>query len=241
MEQTALRPKPMPGRETPGEKTRGRGPGARGRVPGGAPGPTGGRRPGAVRRRRRRLLTLLAGLVVAAGLVLSGVGLGTVSATVIGMSKLADMQKSGGGPGGAPQAPGAVAPGEAKGGEKGAAAPGREPGAEAGEEGAKGKAGEGSSTGGGRGKEPATLGIEAVDAPDGRGALLVGVHLPGPGYTAGLVRGDTLIRFGDQRIRSAGDLARAVTRAQPGKRVPLTVRHENGTEQQLSAVPGVMT
>ncbi|QKW09917.1 PDZ domain-containing protein [Streptomyces sp. NA04227] len=217
MEQTALRPKPMPGSEK-----------ARARKSGGRPGGGGGHRPGPARRRRRRLITLLVGLTVAVGLVLSGVGLGTVSATVIGMSKLADMQKSGGAP------PGGPAQGQAPADGRGKEAPGQgaAPAAPA-------KAGDEPRAERGKDKQ-ATLGIEAVDAPGG-GALLVGVHVPGPGYTAGLVRGDVLELFGEQRIGSAADLARAVAEAKPGRRVTLTVRHENGVRQPLSAIPGVMT
>src|SRR5438105_12261232 len=77
MEQTALRPKPMPGQD-PGGGTR--------------PGPPA-RRPHAARRRARRLRAVLFGLFVGTVLVLSGVGIGTVGATVIGMSKLADLQR----------------------------------------------------------------------------------------------------------------------------------------------------
>ncbi|CAM5716551.1 hypothetical protein SALBM135S_08152 [Streptomyces alboniger] len=39
-----------------------------------------------------------------------------------------------------------------------------------------------------------------VDAPRGPGALVVGVHVPGPGHTAGLVRGDTLLAVGGTRV-----------------------------------------
>ncbi|EFH28946.1 conserved hypothetical protein [Streptomyces sviceus ATCC 29083] len=86
----------------------------------------------------------------------------------------------------------------------------------------------------------ATLGLEAVDA-EKAGALVVGVHVPGPGYTAGLVRGDVLLAFGRTRIDTAGDLARAVARARAGREVELTVRHRSGGYQQLTAVPGVVT
>ncbi len=86
----------------------------------------------------------------------------------------------------------------------------------------------------------ATLGIEAVDA-ETPGALVVGVHVPGPGYSAGLVRGDVLLAFGGTRVDSAADLARAVARARPGTEVALTVRHRSGGFQQLIAVPGVVT
>ncbi|MGW2292656.1 PDZ domain-containing protein [Streptomyces phaeochromogenes] len=229
MEQTALRPKPMPGREP-------------GREPGGGRPPGTVRRPHAARRRGRRLMTLLFSLFVGAVLVLSGIGLGTVGATVIGMSKLADLRKEAGGAGGAPGASG-PAQGAAEG-------PGQ--GSTQGPGGSKSAPGAGSSA---SPKNPSrdprsdtpeerrqTLGVEAVDAPNGRpGALLVGVHVPGPGYTAGLVRGDVLLAFGRTRVDSAADLARAVAAARPGAAVTLTLRHASGGYQQLSVTPGVVT
>ncbi|WOX13370.1 PDZ domain-containing protein [Streptomyces sp. N50] len=189
MEQTALRPKPMPGQE-PGGGTK--------------PGPT--RRPHAARRRGRRLVTLLFGLFVGTVLVLSGVGLGTVGATVIGMSKLAEMQR---------QAARQPAPTTAP---TGRTTPSASPSP--------------SAT-----PAAATLGVEAVDA-DKAGALVVGVHIPGPGYTAGLIRGDVLLTFGGTRVDSAADLARAVARAHPGDEVTITVRHHSGGFQQFTVVPG---
>jgi len=202
MEQTALRPKPMPGQE-----------------PGGGRPSAAARRPHAARRRGKRLMTLLFGFFVGTVLVLSGVGLGTVGATVIGMSKLADLQK---------QAAGAAPPSGSKsapGGGSGSPTPAKEPQRQSEEQ------------------QPAraTLGVEAVDVPDGTGALVVGVHVPGPGYSAGLVRGDVLLAFGETRIDAAADLARAVAAATPGRSVSLTVRHANGNEQQLSTTPGVVT
>ncbi|MFF1588827.1 PDZ domain-containing protein [Streptomyces sp. NPDC058286] len=198
MEQTALRPKSMPGApRREGAAARGNG--------------SGGRRPHAARRRGKRLVTLLFGLLFGAVLVLSGVGLGTVGAAVIGMSKLAEMQQKAGA---APRPP--------------ALAPSRPPTA---------------STSPSPSVRPvrAALGVEAVDAPKGVGALLVGVHIPGPGYTAGLVRGDVLIAFGGTRIGSAGALAQAVAAARPGQQVTLTVRHESGANQVLAVTPGVVT
>ncbi|MFJ2830086.1 PDZ domain-containing protein [Streptomyces sp. NPDC087263] len=208
MEQTALRPKPMPGQE-----------------PGGGRPAGGNKRPHAARRRGKRLMTLLFGLFVGTVLVLSGVGLGTVGATVIGMSKLADLQKQAAA---APPPPGSKS---APGG--GSSTPAKEsseqPSVQPSEQPEK--------------KESvrATLGLEAVDVPEGTGALVVGVHVPGPGYTAGLVRGDVLLAFGETRIDAAADLARAVAAAKPGTAVPLTVRHANGNQQQLSTTPGVVT
>ncbi|MFE0369968.1 PDZ domain-containing protein [Streptomyces tendae] len=208
MEQTALRPKPMPGRD-PGPGTE----------PDGAPRPHTGRR------RRRRLTTVLLGVLAVTVLLLAGVGLGTVGATVIGMSKLAEMQ----------QQAGAMGPGGAGGAGGGAGAGTRTRGAPA-------HPSAGPSSGPSPSPAPAgaTLGVEAVD-DEKPGARVVGVHVPGPGYTAGLVRGDVLLAFGRTRVDSAADLAHAVARARPGKQVTLTVRHRSGGYQQLTAVPGVIT
>ncbi|WP_267716157.1 PDZ domain-containing protein [Streptomyces sp. CoH17] len=203
MEQTALRPKPMPGRD-PGPGT----------DPDTGPRPCG-------RRRRRRFVTVLLGVLAAAVLVLAGVGLGTVGATVIGMSKLADLQQQAGAPGPGGAGAGAAEAGAGTGTKAAPAAP------PAGASPAPAPAG-------------ATLGVEAVD-DDGPGARVVGVHVPGPGYAAGLVRGDVLLAVGTTRVDSAADLARAVARARPGKEVRLTVRHRSGGYQQLTAVPGVVT
>ncbi|MFD0317979.1 PDZ domain-containing protein [Streptomyces flavalbus] len=222
MEQTALRPKPMPGQE-PGTDT--------GTCPAKGSGPAKGpgtrsrfgrarRRPHAARRRGRRLTTLLFGLLVGAVLVLSGVGLGTVGATVIGMSKLADVQRQAGRPGApgtatAPAAPSAPASPPPTTSPKSAPAPPAPPAARA------------------------TLGLEVLDA-EKSGALVIGVHVPGPGYAAGLVRGDVLLTFGGQRVDSATDLARAVAGTQPGEATVITVRHESGGYQQLTVRPGVV-
>lgn len=159
----------------------------------------------------RRLTTLLLGLFAATVLLLSGVGLGTVGATVIGMSRLAEFrQRAGVHPGGpATSAHPVPAPSSAKQTPRPTHA-------------------------------AATLGLEAVDA-EKAGALVVGVHIPGPGYTAGLVRGDVLLALGRTRIDTADDLARAVAAARPGRELVLTVRHRSGGYQQLTAVPGVVT
>ncbi|MFE7894009.1 PDZ domain-containing protein [Streptomyces sp. NPDC057412] len=186
MEQTALRPKPMPG-QGPTDKD---------------PADGGARRPHAAPRRRGRRLANLAGAVLAAlVLVLAGVGLGTLGSTVIGMRELAALQHR--------SAPAPTAPAPAT------ASP---PPATTG----------------------ATLGVEAVDTR-GPGALVVAVHVPGPGYTAGLVRGDVVLALGRSRVDDAASLARAVSRARPGHGITLTVRHTNGTRQHLTAIPGITT
>ncbi|WP_046732619.1 PDZ domain-containing protein [Streptomyces humi] len=184
MEQTVLRPKPIPGQERGDE-----------------PPPEAVRRPHAARRRGNRIRTLLFGACVGTVLLLSGVGLGTVGATVISASRLAELRHQT-----PPPAPGAAP----------------------------------SATPSPSWTVAATLGVEVVDA-EKVGAVVVGVHVPGPGYTAGLVRGDVLLQLGGARIDSAADLARAVTGARPGKEVKLTVRHESGGYQQLTVVPGIVT
>ncbi|NEC90039.1 PDZ domain-containing protein [Streptomyces sp. SID12501] len=217
MEQTALRPKPMPGQEPVGGTTS-----------------RPARRPHAARRRGRRLTTLLLGLFIGTVLVLAGVGLGTLGATVIGMSKLADLRRQAGGGGqkerpgeGASARGGAPAGADSRSRSASGAGPSKSP---------SGKASSASSPP----AMTATLGVEAVDA-EKVGALLVGVHVPGPGYTAGLVRGDVLLAFGRSRIDSASDLARVVAHARPGSEITLTVLHRSGGYQQLVAIPGVVT
>jgi membrane-associated protease RseP (regulator of RpoE activity) len=194
MEQTALRPKPMPGQE-----------------PGGGRKSGPARRPHAARRRGRRFTTALFGLLVALVLVLSGVGLGTVGAAIIGMSRLAELQRQAGPGGGGPSA---------------SAHPGPSPSP--------------TTTASSPAPAAATLALEAVDA-EKAGALVVGVHVPGPGYRAGLVRGDVLLAVGRTRVDTAAELARAVAAARPGRELVLTVRHRSGGYQQLTAVPGVVT
>ncbi|WP_428951619.1 PDZ domain-containing protein [Streptomyces sp. cg35] len=195
MEQTALRPKSMPG--SPGRDPAGPGPESR-----------PARRPHAARPRGRRLVGMLAGVLCALVLVLAGVGLGTVGATVIGMSRLAEMQRQAAAAGPAkPSAPPARS-----------AAPIPAPAAVRG-----------------------SLGVEVVDAPKGPGALVVAVHVPGPGYTAGLVRGDVLLSLGAAHIGSASDLAAVVADTRPGHQLVMTVRHDSGAQQKLAVTPGVVT
>ncbi|MEU3948676.1 PDZ domain-containing protein [Streptomyces sp. NPDC029526] len=234
MEQTALRPRPMPGREPGGERTGGTG---------GRPEPDHGRRtteeerrdgpgpagtrPHAARRRGRRLVSALVTVFVGTVLVLAGVALGATGAALIGADGLAELRRQAGLPGAAPT-------------------PASRPAPDSVPEDALETVPEGTRASGARSAPPATapvvagLGLEVAD--DRRpGALVVGVHVPGPGYAAGLVRGDVLLALGTTRIDTAADLARAVARARPGREVTLTVRHRDGAYQQLTAVPGIVT
>ncbi|MGI5429398.1 PDZ domain-containing protein [Streptomyces sp. CA-179760] len=186
MEQTALRPKPMPGQE----------PGATG--PATEAGPARPR-PRAARRCGRRLVKVLFAAFLGALLVLSGIGLGAVGATVAGTGGVLDPRgwrkasNSGPSPSAAVSVPADV-----------------------------------------------TLGVQVMDAGK-PGALVVGIHVPGPGHAAGLERGDLLLVFGATRVDTAADLARAVARARPGFEVRLTVRHRSGGYEQLTVVPAVVT
>ncbi|MGW0965624.1 PDZ domain-containing protein [Streptomyces sp. NPDC002516] len=229
MEQAALRPKPMPGRD-PG---------------GGARSSRGARNPREERRRGRRLVTLSAGVFAGAVLVLSGVGIGAVGVTVAGAGGLAELRERAGavvgaaGPAREPSA-GAGVPRTGADGAPLPAGPGA-PASAGSAAAAPGGTGSPGPTGSERESVRGTLGVEAVDAPGGSGALVVGVHVPGPGCTAGLVRGDVLLALDGTRITSAADLARAVADAAPGRAVTLRVRHANGGRGRLTAVPGTAT
>jgi membrane-associated protease RseP (regulator of RpoE activity) len=165
-------------------------------------------------------MTPLLALFVGTVLVLAGIGLGTVGATVIGMSRLAEWQRQTG-PGGQP---GQQAYGSPSASARTGATPSSAP----------------TTPSPSTAPAGATLGVEAMDAGK-PGALVVGVHVPGPGYTAGLVRGDLLLALDETRIDTAADLARAVADTRPGTRAILTVRHRSGGYQQLTVVPGVVT
>ncbi|MET8214425.1 PDZ domain-containing protein [Streptomyces hirsutus] len=152
-------------------------------------------------------------------LVLSGVGVGAMGATVVGADGLAGLQRRAG-----------FADVDVP---SGASVPSGAPGA-------PGPSGAGVAPAPASASVVARLGVEVVD-DQGPGALVAGVQVPGPGFSAGLVRGDVLLAFGDTRTDTAADLARAVLRARPGAEVPLTVRHRSGGFQQLTAVPGLVT
>ncbi|MFI8092954.1 PDZ domain-containing protein [Streptomyces sp. NPDC086080] len=195
MEQPALRPRPLPG-DRGGSAGRPRSV----RPAGQRSGRPGGRRP----------VSVALGVSAGAVLVLSGVGLGAMGATIVGSGGLAELTRHAG-----------TAP------VSGTSTPSSRPGPPSAPV---------------RASAPvvARLGVEVAD--DRRpGARVVGVHRPGPGFSAGLVPGDVLLTFGGTRVDSAADLARAVARARPGDEVTLTVRHRGGGYQRLTAVPGVVT
>ncbi|MEU3888340.1 PDZ domain-containing protein [Streptomyces sp. NPDC029041] len=184
MEQTALRPKPMPGRDPEGA------------APVTGPGPSRPR-PHAARRRGRRLLNVLLAGFAGAVLVLSGIGLGVMGPTVLGDVGRLDLRgRHTPSPPVSPPAPAPSAP------------------------------------------TTASLGVQVMDARK-PGAVVVGLHVPGPAQAAGLVRGDVLLAYGATRIDTAADLVRAVARTRPGSEVRLTVRHRSGGYEQLTLVPAL--
>lgn len=186
-------------------------------------------RPQVVRGRGRRPAGLLAGLLCALVLVLAGAGLGAVGTTVIGMSRMAEAQQreatAGGGASGRPG--GGADAGAAAGIAAGIA---EKPSAPAAPSPASRPA-----------TARTTLGLEVADAPHGPGALVVAVHVPGAAYTAGLVRGDVVTRFGATEIGSARALVARVADARPGRQLILTVLHRDGSRQALAATPGLST
>ncbi|MGW5253283.1 PDZ domain-containing protein [Streptomyces sp. NPDC004012] len=207
MDQAASPPDPAPGRRT-GE----------GRTPSGP-----ARRPPPARR-GGGLTIVLCVLVAGTFMVLSGVGLGTVGATVTGIGRFAQLKRHA-------VAAGRFTPSVAGGRSRSTGhAPAHTTSAAA-----RGR-------GGDRAPAPprATLGVEAVDAGGG-GALLVGVHVPGAGHSAGLARGDVVLALDGTRLGSAADLARAIAAVRPGTAVTLTVRRPDGTRAHLTATPGVLT
>ncbi|CAL9607036.1 PDZ domain-containing protein [Streptomyces sp. NPDC057838] len=185
MERTALRPKPMPGQDPEPSPATGSGPPRR--------------RPHAARRRGRRLLNVLLAGFAGAVLVLSGIGLGAMGATVTGEGGLLDPRGRHTPPLTRPSPSATASPPPA-----------------------------------------ATLGVQVMDARK-PGAVVVGLHVPGPAQQAGLVRGDVLLNFGTTRIDTAADLLRAVARARPGQKVKLTVRHRGGGYEQVTVVPALAT
>ncbi|MEU6391064.1 PDZ domain-containing protein [Streptomyces sp. NPDC046939] len=181
----------------------------------------GSRRPDVVRGGGgRRTAGLLAGLLCALALVLAGAGLGAVGTTVLGLSGLSDMSGARGTSGASDISGAGKAAGVQQRPQEKAMTDARP--AE---------------------KAPARtiLGVEVADAPQGPGALVVAVHVPGPGYTAGLVRGDVVTRFGAVDIGSARALVARVANARPGRQVLLVVRHRDGVRQTLAVTPGLVT
>ncbi|MBM7172785.1 hypothetical protein JQK87_31230, partial [Streptomyces sp. G44] len=103
MDQITLRPKPMPGRGTGGDREEGPGrspcP-----APAGHPGESGG--PHTAGRRGRRVAAVLSGVLLAVFLVLCGVGIGTLGVTAAGMSVLTGLRLPTPPPGPAQPSPG---------------------------------------------------------------------------------------------------------------------------------------
>ena len=66
------------------------------------------------------------------------------------------------------------------------------------------------------------------------GALVVGITPASGAATAGIQRGDVILRFGSSDIKTADDLASAVANAKPGTHVDVVV--QRGPQQATVSV-----
>jgi len=78
---------------------------------------------------------------------------------------------------------------------------------------------------------------EAMDVPQGEGALINDVIADSPAEEAGLEDGDVVVRFDDRRVGDASALSRAVRDAKPGDRVRVLVLRD-GREKELQVTLG---
>lgn len=82
-----------------------------------------------------------------------------------------------------------------------------------------------------RGEDPAPvafLGVTGTDPTTGRGGgLVTDVEADSPAAKAGIEEGDLIVAVGDDEIRSMSDLAAAIRRSAPGRRVRITFVRED--------------
>jgi putative serine protease PepD len=83
----------------------------------------------------------------------------------------------------------------------------------------------------------AYLGVELRSLPSG-GALVVSVVRGGPAAKAGMKPGDLILSVGDQPVGSVDDLATALASHKPGDRIPVKVRHQDGSTETLQVTLG---
>ncbi len=80
-----------------------------------------------------------------------------------------------------------------------------------------------------------TLGVQAVDAPDAKGARLTEVLEQGPGDRAGLRNGDVVRAVGDKEIKTAEELTAAVLALKPNDKVKVKyVREEQEADVEVT-------
>jgi putative serine protease PepD len=83
----------------------------------------------------------------------------------------------------------------------------------------------------------AYLGVELRSLPSG-GALVVSVVKGGPAAKAGVKPGDLILSVAGQPVGSVDDLATALASHKPGDRVPVKVRHQDGSTETLQVTLG---
>ena len=79
--------------------------------------------------------------------------------------------------------------------------------------------------------------VKALQLKDGGGVLVNEVVADSPAERAGVEDGDIIISFAGQKIESSGDLAKAVSKTEPGQNVNLVVVRD-GTRRTLKAEIG---
>jgi len=79
--------------------------------------------------------------------------------------------------------------------------------------------------------------LENPEGEDARGAVVRGVEDDSPADKAGILEGDTIVRFDGETVRSATQLARLVRETPPGRSVKVEVRRD-GASRTLTALTG---
>ena len=88
------------------------------------------------------------------------------------------------------------------------------------------------------GVDIAPLTDEQVRTAGVDGVAIVRVHPGAPALEAGIQRGDVVIEFDGERVRSVRQFRRIVAETRPGRPVTIVV-HRGGAERRLSVTPVV--
>lgn len=86
---------------------------------------------------------------------------------------------------------------------------------------------------GGRSLARSTIGVRAVDSPEG--CRVDWVSQGGPASRAGLAPGDVILRVNDEKIADADSLVRFIRQISPGKEARVTVKRD-GTEMAVKVM-----
>ncbi|MHC8510069.1 MAG: PDZ domain-containing protein [Rhodospirillales bacterium] len=79
----------------------------------------------------------------------------------------------------------------------------------------------------------------ALGMPAAAGVLIRDIALGGPADLAGLRRGDLIIGFDGEPVRTVGNLASMASQTEPGGSYVITVRREGGAETEITITMGV--